>query len=499
MKKTWLLILVLILLSVSVRLIVALNTCVIASDGPVYIKVAQDYYDGNFRQALDHSYHPVYPLLISVLYWVLGNWEWAGIVISMLLSSLVVIPLYYIGKQVFDKEIAVVACILYAFLPHAARLSAQVLTTGTFIFFLIMSIWLFMLALKDWKYRFFFLAGISALLAYFSRPDGIIILPVFILWVILQDISNWRLKAVKQRIITVFMLILPGLVLVLPYCLYKGGSLTGKFSMEQTGQMLTVFFSGKEYGHALTELIKDLRVFHPLLGIFLLVGIFKQYRHRGTEDNNSTGQRKCAWLIWLVFVAYLLAVFSFTVVFGRVSKRYTTPLTVLSIFWAASGLFSVSIGLARVFKHRQELVYSVGWLKGTVLVVVIILCFTVFIPIGRHRLPEKEVGEWIREYHKTQQTQATQDRFIVMADSNRISYYAGGESAGIMPWISSYEGIIAYARRMKALYLVINKKADRFIPDFTSSISPEDLQPLGFAPKHTLDNPHYKVYKIVLK
>ncbi|MCK5577958.1 MAG: hypothetical protein KAI63_00380, partial [Planctomycetes bacterium] len=92
MKKTWAQLLLLVLFALIVRVIIGLNTYVISSDAPLYIDVAQLYHQGHWRQALNHPYHPFYPFCMSLLYRIIGNWEWAGMLISMVLSSLAIIP-----------------------------------------------------------------------------------------------------------------------------------------------------------------------------------------------------------------------------------------------------------------------------------------------------------------------------------------------------------------------------------------------------------------------
>ena len=52
MKKTILILAVLLAVAFSVRLVIAFNTYVISSDGPFYLSVAKDFADGDFQLAL---------------------------------------------------------------------------------------------------------------------------------------------------------------------------------------------------------------------------------------------------------------------------------------------------------------------------------------------------------------------------------------------------------------------------------------------------------------
>ena len=83
-KQTKWLLLALFGLALIVRLGIALNTYVISSDGPLYIEAASYYHNGQFKEAISHQYHPVYPLLMSLAYYLTNDWEWAGMLVSII-------------------------------------------------------------------------------------------------------------------------------------------------------------------------------------------------------------------------------------------------------------------------------------------------------------------------------------------------------------------------------------------------------------------------------
>ena len=68
----------LFLIAFLVRLIALARLCLISRDGITYVSLAKLYGAGEWLMALNHPYHPLYPLLTGWLGTITGNYELAG-------------------------------------------------------------------------------------------------------------------------------------------------------------------------------------------------------------------------------------------------------------------------------------------------------------------------------------------------------------------------------------------------------------------------------------
>ncbi|MEK7450071.1 MAG: glycosyltransferase family 39 protein [Planctomycetota bacterium] len=490
LKKTWFQILLLVLLSGAVRAVIWSKTDVISSDGPLYIEVAQYYYEGNFKQALSHPYHPLYPFLMSLAYRLVNNWEWAGMLISVIFSALAVIPLYLLGRKLFNPAIALITGLLYAFHPTAARLSAGILTPGIFIFLVTTSVWLISEALDTKKYRFFILAGAGTLLCFAARPDGAVLLPVF-LGVVIFNRSADQPNIWKAKILALVLLMLPWLLMALPY-LIRIKQTKGEWDISNKGlhiiKMLNpVAFSqkgweakpessdwaqiGNRYIHGVLITVKDcIQAEHLLLLFLLIIGVLVK-KQSGLIEKIESGKITGRLVSWLAIV-WLLVMLRFAIFFDRLSKRYTVILAVITIFWAAAGLVVLAQWINKRFRITNPTKQAVNlW----VILALILAIFSIntFKAVDYVKLNEKTTGEWIKNYHDGK------EKPKIMSDSNRIPYYAGGSLIHLLELDlvgKNYSEVISRARTGQVDYLVVDNKIDHYFPGFTKATKKEDLR-----------------------
>ncbi|MBN2467565.1 MAG: glycosyltransferase family 39 protein, partial [Deltaproteobacteria bacterium] len=185
-------ILFLVLVALGVRLIALERICLIARDGIHYVSLARQFLSGSFAEALSHPFHPLYSLLMALAGGFIGDVELAGKLISLLLGSVTVVPVYLLGRTIYDSKVGAVAGLLFAFHPYCVRFSVDVLSDSTFLCFFGFAFYLGVRAAKSDRKAFLWSLGAGGIsgLAYLTRPEGIIV-PGFLLgWFILAWIGN---------------------------------------------------------------------------------------------------------------------------------------------------------------------------------------------------------------------------------------------------------------------------------------------------------------------
>ena len=214
-RYTWLL----LIISLSVRIYLSFFTYVIKNDSVAYMQNAKYFASGDFSSGLGHDYHPLYSLIMAVLYKVVPDMELSGSIISVLFGTLTVIAFYLIGKSVFDKKVSFVSAIILAFHPYAVRFSADIISDSTYFFFFISGLGLGYFAITNRKILLFALTGICSALAYLTRPEGIGIIIIVAFWCALENFVKIKVLW-KVKLVSILILVVSFLAFSMPYLVF---------------------------------------------------------------------------------------------------------------------------------------------------------------------------------------------------------------------------------------------------------------------------------------
>ena len=214
-RYVWLL----LIISLSVRIYLSFFTYVIKNDSVAFMQNAKYFASGDFSSALRHDYHPLYSLIMAVLYKVVPNMELSGTIISVLFGALTVIVFYLIGKNIFDRKISFVSAIILAFHPYAVRFSADIISDSTYFFFFISALGLGYFAITNRKLFLFALTGICSALAYLTRPEGIGIIIIVAFWCTLKDCVKIKVLW-KEKLVSLLILVVSFLAFSMPYFVF---------------------------------------------------------------------------------------------------------------------------------------------------------------------------------------------------------------------------------------------------------------------------------------
>lgn len=167
---------------------------VISADGVGYAEIGRNLFKAGGLAKASH-FPPFYPFLIAVCNLFLGDIELAGRVVSIIMGSLIVVPLYLLGIRFFDKRVALLACLLAITWDTLRDLSCEVMSQATYITLLLTAIYLFDRAVTRRSIVAASSAGVTMGLAYLTRPEAFIVFAVaspFALAYILSDGGSRR-------------------------------------------------------------------------------------------------------------------------------------------------------------------------------------------------------------------------------------------------------------------------------------------------------------------
>jgi len=173
---------VLFILSLAIRLILTPYNLVLREDAYVYLLKSLEITKGNFVPILTHAIG--WPLFMSPFFYLFGstsifqNMVYARI-ISNFVGALSIFPLAYIGKKLLDKRSLILLLILFAFSSHLIISSTSAITGPLFTFLLLTSVYFIIKARENQNY--ILVASLFGALAYYVRPNGILVLLIILL------------------------------------------------------------------------------------------------------------------------------------------------------------------------------------------------------------------------------------------------------------------------------------------------------------------------------
>jgi 4-amino-4-deoxy-L-arabinose transferase-like glycosyltransferase len=454
---------VLFLISLLLSICLFFRTYVISMDGAFqYIPLAKDFSSGHFGKALGHNQQPLFPFMLAYVSRWVPDFEVAGKLVSSLFGILLMIPVYFLGKMIFDKKIAFLSSLFLVIHPSIREFSADVLKESTYLFFLGTALWLSWKAIQEERRYFFLFIPFFSVLAYLVRPDGfeVILLVFFYIFFAKAFATPSRKKE------ALFLLFSASMILLLPYLFYlrevKGEWAFGKaksvIEMVGLGTVGDTVPLIQKVSYSLKRLSLEIFwKFHPVYIFLLAVGLVKRL-----FSGLKTGEGFLLCFCGLHYGVLFLMVLNTTqwsgdgtVLGDNLSGRHVLPLLLISIYWIGDG-FMMSYRLI-----SKKLESHLHWIhpdpikrSPLILVMLCILVSALVLPktlksIRYQRLPEKWAGTWIKnQYGKGMN---------IFTTLPRVVYYADGEGEYIDIRKNTLENIESSMVKKKALFLVIRE------------------------------------------
>jgi len=168
---------------------------------------------------------PLYPYFLAILYSIFGRNLVAVYVIQILLSSLCVLPMYGLGKRLFnDPRVGLLAALFWAGYKVSFFFDVQILKTSPGMALLIAWLWL-MAVMRDrpgfWASLF---AGLTSGLLFVFRGNFLAVVPLIMIWLFYVLWKQMRARALV--LITVMGLVC---FLILGAVAYRNYLTSGEF------------------------------------------------------------------------------------------------------------------------------------------------------------------------------------------------------------------------------------------------------------------------------
>ena len=324
--------------------------------------------------------------------------QWSAQIVSALAGVLLVIPMYFLGKQLFGKTVGFWGALLFQCMPVSGHILSDAVSESLCLCCSAWALWLGMLAVRGnsiWPYG---LCGLLTGMAYLVRPEGLLVLPaVGCVMLVSNGYLSW-----KHSLKNGCGLALSFLIVTTPFMLAIGG-ITNKPSAQylsgedgMPGQVPSAgladrhlfavridadgTFSQRMIRGARGVLDELIHTFHYWGALPLLLGVWI-FRER-IRKNPS------AWVLMLLFLFHGGLVWWLAVKRGYVSDRNVLVLVMTGIFLSVATMVKCGQWV-KLPKFGLVLVLTLLVLAGLVKTVQ---------PLHANRAGHHAAGRWLASH-----------------------------------------------------------------------------------------------------
>jgi hypothetical protein len=198
----WHLLLLLFALVLPLRLWLLYNTEVAARDSIGFIRYALQFETKPWKEVLlGNHQHPGYPLAIwavsqpvrAIAGTDAATMRVSAQLVSMLAALALLVPMYFLGKVLFDRQVGFWAALLFQYFPVSGHHLSDGISEALFLFLIAMALWRGALGVRQLRAREFAWCGFWGGLAYLTRPEGaLVVMAAGLVLAGLQLIPGWR-------------------------------------------------------------------------------------------------------------------------------------------------------------------------------------------------------------------------------------------------------------------------------------------------------------------
>lgn len=280
---------------------------------------------------------------------------------SALAACLLVIPMYYLGRELFNRRVAFWTALVFQCLPLSGRATSDALSEGLFLLLVACSLLLCARSLKSGSLWGFAMTGVCGGVAYLVRPEGVLVVMAAALAIAsAQFMSAWRIswKQTGKRLATVC---LAALGTGLPYAAAVGGFTVKPTAKEvidappppvtyaapqdqtQKASLLGIWWSADpKHARPVQSLaavgLEVGRGFYYVGWIAALYGLFRYRKRIPTTP--------AAWPVLLLCGLHAAAIWRVAAVKGYVSERHVLVILMCGLFWAVAALQDIAVRAA---------------------------------------------------------------------------------------------------------------------------------------------------------
>jgi len=496
-------------------------------DEPHYLNLAAGFISGNFRDWLHPFWSPLFPAVAGLVSVVVSNLELAGRLTNAVCGTLILVPIFYMAKKVFDRQTALLAVGVGAFFPPFAFASTTTLAEPLYTLLAYLGMWVGWRALERSSLWRAALAGALFGLAYLARPEGtgwLVVYCAFVGVLAAHDLLHHRgLRRFGLALAAAAMWLLVASP-YLSYLRFETGRWTLSAKAEANQQLEAQYFSSGKLG-TFDSLSPDNhsypvdRIYHD--GTFVqsaqkdgsfpiqntVAVLFRKYAtHFYRLSRSEIAATFSLGLIipfalglfgspWLreqpQLSFYLLSFVGFfwlvLVPLFHINERYIMPLLPIAMIWIGQGIVVLRNWFAQSLAQRMKTGFwaNVGQDRAGWICALGLIALFAFVPqlgsiIQRTRwdtdfwydaVELKLAGQWLRQH--------SDGTPVLLSHNKAVNFYAGNHNirSGGSFSQNEWSRIVQYARFRGVTHVVWDERYAKSFPRLAALGDPSTAPP----------------------
>ncbi len=432
--------------------LLALRRAIDMADAIHYIGMARQFAAGDFL-SFDENLPVLFSLLAALAHLALPNWEHAFWAVSLATSTLLVVPVYLLSRELHGRSAARMAALLVSFWPwlidYGSRIAPEAIAVTLFFTSILL------------LYRGFerggahlFLAPVALFALHLTRPEGTFIMLAAPIGALILCRGRGREMYVRWAIFTASCAGLLGAYAASMRLAI--GTATVSYRAPMAGDIADYFSRGVlELGRTAMALPFNVLpvMLGPLLLVFLGVGLFGQ----------TDGPRRVrleALILYFCSIQWILTLANFSP-----TPRYIMAVVVALSLWSAHGIQLVARQAAES-RHG-------AWLKhvpASVAIATMLLGIAADVARG----PLTGMPSTPREYRIAGLWMKDElEPGYIICRKPQVGFYAEMPSVGPDPNMDA-ETVVAFAKEIGARYLVVDERYSvNIVPGLRALLDPE--------------------------
>jgi 4-amino-4-deoxy-L-arabinose transferase-like glycosyltransferase len=453
-----------------------------------YVRVAQNLRAGygliSSYGGTETMYAPLYSILIAGVSLVTRNAELAAHLVSLILGTLLIVPVFLITMRVYGLQAANLSALLVAIHPLLVARAGSIYTEAVYPTLLMSALYFGIRSLELSSAKNYFLCGTFFGLAYLTRPEAFAY-PLFFAFMLC-------VLALFKRRGNVTAIVAPGLVLAgfvlvaSPYVVFLHAHtgqwrLEGKWNINFTAGMrmhsgltgLEALYGVDEKGEEMGPLLDPERFagytpyshsFRDKLFYMLSAAKENRIRAEGTLFSTPLGEPFALILITLglfrrtwgrermwheiVLGVMVLSILILVLTAHQVEFRYADPIVPLTMPWVANGLFELGIwGKNLAIRLAPQLKSRAGFIgvaaQMCICIPMLVLSFADTRSLAEFRIEQadnlgiKKAGLWLRNQKPEAKRVAAMDSVVPYYSSSILVQFPYAEPSPTLRYIET--------------------------------------------------------------
>jgi len=491
-KKDFLYLAILISIALAIGIYLIATTVFIAKDGVSYIRQAEEF-SRTPAAVFKNSHSFGYVFLIFVIHRFVSLfadcssvyiWIYSAQSATLLLRTLALIWLYFIGKFLVGRKTSFWAILILVILPFPARFGSDTVRVWPYILFLAAGFWFLLWGAKENKWWMFGAAGLAAGAGQTIRPECFQLVLYGLLWLSIKLLLPKSQTDGRKAVCAALLALIIGFAIpAAPYIKARGTIAQGKLKRLFSNSTPDKLQKAQEYDTADRK--------HIYLSSNLPVNITKSIGKLVEETNDN--------LFYFFLPAFLIGIYhrfrkgpSLTIIerffipafaffnvvmltalyckFDHISRRHCLPLVALLIFYVPTGLQVIANWLDKNFSRAQAANNTPMWFFILLITGIIICSFKLLHPLRTDKQGYRDAANWLRKNTGPKNTIVAADERICLYAERQALIYSSEQLPG-QPFYIIKAG--TNEDKEAKLYKTAQKTTNKKIAAQSSAISQE--------------------------